>query len=250
MKPILIAVCLFFSFLSFGQNPGLSVPATAVSGLSYNGVALTNLTLLIGYYDPTFSLFRVTNTVTIDAQHSTLYFYGATASGPTSWQIGADDSFITKLAENYQLGLYLTVAGYGHLSIISFGGSGVTNTGTYYGNAGGLTNLPSPVIVFTNWVANQYYTNTSGRDWLLKSDQAYTLGATAGITGFMLFSDSTGGHNWTTNCDGTQNSIVGSLAMPSHTTLFGVVTNGAAFIWTNFTTLGTASLVNGQRTQF
>ena len=109
-----------------------------------------------------------------------------------------------------------------------------------------------PNLYFTNWIANQYYTNTSGRLWIIDTDEAVTPPAlTAGsITGFMLLADPAGGVNWTTNRDGTVTGVASTVAMPVHESMNATIPNGASFVWTNKTTGGSATLVNGHYTQF
>jgi hypothetical protein len=113
------------------------------------------------------------------------------------------------------------------------------------GNGKGMTNLPH-LIVRTNWVANQYYTNTLGTPITVSSDEALTLGTIVGTDGFMLLTDPAGAKAWQTNCDGTVNTIVGSVAMTQRQLISGIVTNGGCFVFSNFTTTGSASLVNGK----
>lgn len=121
----------------------------------------------------------------------------------------------------------------------------------FMGNGAGLTNLAGPVITYTNWVVNQYYTNTSGRSWLVKADQKYTTAASsAGTYGFQLLYDPTGGKTWQTNADGVNVVPAVGVAITFANTLSGAVPAGACFVWTNLSTAGTVILQTGQRMQF
>jgi hypothetical protein len=102
-------------------------------------------------------------------------------------------------------------------------------------------------VIFQNWVANQIYTNSSTRLWLVDSDESVTPPAqTAGsLTGFIFLVDPAGGTAWTTNHNGVVTGVASTVAMPVYQELIGPVLPGWTFCFTNKTTGGSASLVNG-----
>lgn len=121
---------------------------------------------------------------------------------------------------------------------------------SYSGNGAGLTNIQDndvvSVVTKTNWLSGAYYTNNTGASYVVWSDETFSTVASAGVQGFQLIYDPLGGHNWITNCDGSQGVTTLSISgMAEHFRLSGPIATNGVYCWTNVSTVGTASLING-----
>lgn len=133
------------------------------------------------------------------------------------------------------------------------GGSLVnTNGGAYIfsGNGSGLTNISSTslnyAITRTNFLSGAYYTNNTGAAFTVFCDEFSTAAASAGTSGFILLYDPSGGHNWQTNQDGRETTTSLSIAgMVSPNRFSAPVSSGGVYCFSNFSTVGSATLLNG-----
>lgn len=111
----------------------------------------------------------------------------------------------------------------------------------------GTTVHSSPTITATTFTANVTNTNTSGYPQYVWCNEVVTSVASVGATGFNLITTGTGA---TTNY-GTEGTTAFSIAMPStNVTLSAWVANGGTYEFSNFTTVGTATLKPGQVIQY
>lgn len=100
-------------------------------------------------------------------------------------------------------------------------------------------------FVQTNFISNQLYTNLTGVKETVYSDE-FIVSAALGNTGFRLLYDPAGGTAWLTNCDGVTVQVAASIiGMTNPERLTGPIPVGASYVWSNFSTVGTATLRNG-----
>lgn len=145
-------------------------------------------------------------------------------------------------------------------NVIGFFSSGVlyaNSNGNFYatsfnGNGGGLTNinatnLTQSLAVFvgfqTNWVQNQYYTNNYPGWSSVVFTQHYTNGTSTGTCGFRFLCDPAGGHSWITNGSAVQTDVTSMLGSGGDIPFNQPVSNGWTFIISNFTTVGSAGIL-------
>lgn len=106
------------------------------------------------------------------------------------------------------------------------------------------TNIVS-TFVQTNWVSNKIYTNQSLAKETVYSDE-FVVSAALGNTGFRLLYDPAGGTAWQTNCDAVTIQVATSIVgMTNPNRLVGPIPIGATFVFSNFSTVGSATLNNG-----
>lgn len=106
------------------------------------------------------------------------------------------------------------------------------------------TNIVSTFIQ-TNFVSNQIYNNLTGVKETVYSDE-FIVSAALGNTGFRLLYDPSGGTAWQTNDDGVTVQVAASIVgMTNPERLVGPIPAGASFVWSNFSTVGSATLRNG-----
>lgn len=128
---------------------------------------------------------------------------------------------------------------------------GLTVAGVIAGNGSGVTNVTalhfSPTIVSTNFTANVTNTNTSSFPQYVWCNETITTVASVGATGFNLITTGTGA---VTNY-GTEGTTALSIAMPStNVTISAWISPSGTYEFSNFTTVGTATLKQGQIIQY
>lgn len=142
------------------------------------------------------------------------------------------------------------------LTNTSFATNGFTAVGGQFtGNGAGLTNIPASsisggntnglVVISSNWISGQLYTNLTGSAAIVSSLVSLT---TAAVTGDADMDLQISGAN--TNRFGISTTVAVTLAQSYTNLLVGVVSNGGTFVFTNLSSGSgnTATLSQGQLT--